>query len=383
MPPTEHAKLSPSAAKRWINCPGSVALEENLPNPPQSEYATEGSLAHRLAEIRVQHEIMNHKYDRRQCNDVIEAINNFYASATVVEGSFDEINENVTKYIEYIKTVLPAKAQIETEKPVILSDYIPDGWGTTDLVITDYDNKTCNLIDFKYGQGVKVSAQRNYQLMIYALGVLSECYVFGDDIDTVTLTIFQPRMDYVDTETWHAEDLKAWGESIVKPAAGVAFTEPTGNLKYFREGDWCTFCKANKAGVCPLAKNYAERAAKLAKEQDVPIDEDVSNLSISKEEIEKILPHKKAIERYLKSLETASIEYLSSGDIIPGVHLSRHSGAEKWADNVDESGVALTNDKGRRMTVKQARKKLSDEDFEKVRPYIIKSPDTLRVTYTN
>ena len=380
MPPIKHGKLSPSAAKRWMNCPGSVALEQALPNPPQSEYATEGSLAHRMAEIKIQHEVMKKPFNKRECEDVKDAINRFYASAKEVKGSFDEIKENTSKYVEWVKSVVPQKGLIETERPMRLQDWVPEGMGTCDLSMIDFENESAHLVDFKYGQ-VRVPAVRNEQLMIYALGLLSDYLVFGDELKTVKLSIFQPRIDYVETDTWKTEDLLEWGNDILKPTASIAYREPTGNLRYFKAGKWCKYCKAAKAGVCPLEKTYAERVAKIAKEQDVPVEENLDDLSIKKEEIEKILPYKHSIERYLNALEEASIDYLAEGEIIPGLKLVKRTSPERWAPNVNESGVSLLDDKGKRMTVKQARKKLSDEDFEKVRPYIVKSPDKLRVAY--
>ena len=66
--PTKHARCSASAAYRWINCPGSVALSDQCPDPGSSSYADEGTVAHSLAELKLRHvlhEITDAQYKKR------------------------------------------------------------------------------------------------------------------------------------------------------------------------------------------------------------------------------------------------------------------------------------------------------------------------------
>ena len=52
MPPSTHAKLSPSAAFRCLNCTPSLKMSEAFPNST-SVYAEEGTTAHELAEKKL------------------------------------------------------------------------------------------------------------------------------------------------------------------------------------------------------------------------------------------------------------------------------------------------------------------------------------------
>ena len=58
-----HAKLSPSASKRWLACPGSIRLGADMPNQ-SSAAAEEGTQAHALAEsILLGNEIIPDDFD--------------------------------------------------------------------------------------------------------------------------------------------------------------------------------------------------------------------------------------------------------------------------------------------------------------------------------
>ncbi len=114
---------------------------------------------------------------------------------------------------------------------------MPDGYGTGDCVIVA--DHLLHIIDFKYGQGILVDAAKNPQMMLYALGALR---LFDSlyDIDTVSMSIFQPRRENVSTWTITVDELLAWAENTLKPKAELAFN---GEGEYI-PGSWCTFCKA-------------------------------------------------------------------------------------------------------------------------------------------
>ncbi|MGN0179799.1 MAG: DUF2800 domain-containing protein, partial [Monoglobaceae bacterium] len=117
------------------------------------------------------------------------------------------------------------------------SKYVPDGFGTGDCVIVADGNLT--VIDFKYGRGVLVEADNNPQMMLYALGAL-ELFDGIYDIDTVTMTIFQPRRENVSSFTMSKSELLEWADTELTEKAKQAY-EGQGE---FHCGEWCQFCKA-------------------------------------------------------------------------------------------------------------------------------------------
>ena len=105
------------------------------------------------------------------------------------------------------------------EQKVDFSEYVPDGYGTADCIIVSDD--TMQIIDFKYGLGVLVDAEQNTQLMCYSIGALN---IFDSlyDIKQVTMHIFQPRRENVQSWTIPVDELKVWAENELKPKAQMA-----------------------------------------------------------------------------------------------------------------------------------------------------------------
>ena len=206
-----HAKLSASGAKKWLNCPGSITLEESIPNK-SSAFSEEGTTAHTLGELKIK--------------KALKLINLRKYNAEVKKLETDADMENYTsQYCDYVLERFNAlnkkgDAVIRIEERLDLSNYIPEGFGTADIIIIG--NGVAEVIDLKYGKGVLVESNENPQLKIYALGVL-DAFDFLYDIEDVSVTVFQPRIDNIDTFTITVEDLLQWGE-LVKLKATEAFS---------------------------------------------------------------------------------------------------------------------------------------------------------------
>lgn len=210
--PQAHALLSASGAHRWLSCPPSARFTENLPEKA-SAYAEEGRLAHAIAELHL----------RKRFGTGLGPVKFKRELAKLQQDPLyqPEMLRHVETYsdlIDRIANAYPQLPYIAMEQQVDFSSYVPEGFGTCDcLVIGGTD---MHVIDFKYGQGVAVSAERNPQMMLYALGALAR-YGMLYDIRQVRLTICQPRKDN-ESDYWiPVEELRAWGESI-QPTAQQA-----------------------------------------------------------------------------------------------------------------------------------------------------------------
>jgi len=238
----KHALLSASSSHRWLNCPPSARLCESYEDKG-SEYAAEGTSAHMLCEYKLKVALGIRAKDPT-------ADLSFYNA---------EMEDCANGYAAYILELVEMAKQ-SCDDPIVLieqrldfSKYVEGGFGTGDcMVIAD---GTLHIVDYKHGQGVLVEAEDNPQMKLYALGAL-EIFDGIYDIDTVSMTIYQPRRDNVSTYTVFKESLYQWAEEILKPTAELAYA---GDGE-FNCGEWCLFCKVKHE-----CRARAERNLELAR----------------------------------------------------------------------------------------------------------------------
>ena len=230
-----HSVLSASGAHRWMACMPSAQLEQQFPNET-SIYAEEGTAAHDLAEHKLKKAL---KMRSRKPTSKYQS---------------DEMDEMTDLYVEYcLELIEKAKEtcsdlQILIEQRLDFSDYVPEGFGTGDLVVVG--SGTLHVVDFKYGRGVVVSAEKNSQMMLYAIGALS-LFDMLYDIKKVSMVIVQPRVDNFSTWEITVEELLKWAEEELKPKALLA---STGGGE-FCAGDHCRFCRAKNQCRARAVKN--------------------------------------------------------------------------------------------------------------------------------
>ena len=226
MPPKAHAILSASSSHRWLNCPPSARLCETYEDKG-SDYAAEGTDAHSLCEYKLRKALGMGAVDPSEhltwYNEEMEDCANGYATY-------------IMELVESAKETC-ADPVVLIEQRVDFSRWVEQGFGTSDAIIIA--DGTLRVIDYKHGLGVLVEADNNPQMMCYALGAL-ELFDAIYDIDSVAMTVYQPRRQNVSTFEMSKDDLYRWAEEVLKPTAELAFAGD-GN---FLCGEWCGFCKA-------------------------------------------------------------------------------------------------------------------------------------------
>ena len=237
--PSTHARFSPSAANRRLHCPPSLMLEEQFQDE-ESAYAAEGTAGHAMAEHLIK------KYLKQRTR---RPVSDYYS---------DELLEAVDEYVAFVQGEIEEARRVckdpvfTVEQRVDASEYVEGCFGTADMVIVT--DSYIHIIDLKLGRGVQVDAERNPQLMIYGLGVLSKAELLYDP-KVVRLTIFQPRLNH--SSTWEIDpaELKQWGEEVLRPTGAMALM----GAGEFAAGNWCRFCKARNQ-----CRARAEEFLKLA-----------------------------------------------------------------------------------------------------------------------
>lgn len=248
--PDVHARLSASGAHRWMACTPSVKLEEQFPDK-ESAYAAEGTLAHTMAETIIRYN--NNEITKRSFSTRMNKIRKEELYGKDMEEYISDYAQNVWEIFNEAKASCP-DAQLLPEQRLDFSEYVPDGFGTGDIVIIADD--MVQVIDLKYGKGVGVSAKENPQLRLYGLGAYLEHSMLYD-IRRVKMTIIQPRLENISTEELSVEELLEWAEKEVRPKAELAMK---GEGEY-QTGEHCRFCKAK--AVCRARSEYNLELSKL------------------------------------------------------------------------------------------------------------------------
>lgn len=306
--PDQHCRLSPSAAYRWMRCTASPEFTKDLPNPP-SEYAKEGTLAHSLAEKKL-------KY--------------FFDGTPIVKDQEypDEMEVYTNEYRDYIadlyfdacQKVDEDEISIWIEKRLDLTDWIERGFGTADFIL--WAGPDLHVVDFKYGQGVKVFAEENEQLKIYGLGALF--LTDSEEVERIHLHIVQPRIGHIDKATYRKRELYNWGWTELTFKA----VEASSGKGEFVAGSHCRFCPA--AGNCPERNRQMKEQIEKARQGDM--------------ELAEILGHCKEWSEWISQIQETSLNRVLEGEEIPGYKAVAGRGkrvisdAEQVAKILEEQG---------------------------------------------
>ena len=308
---TAHALLSASGSKRWLSCTPSAKLEATLPEPKRGsgafDFSQEGTMAHSLAEAKLRHyygQIGIEEYQREE--EIIKATPYYN----------DDFEAHVDSYVLYVRSQIGEGDTPLFEQRVDFSDFVPDGFGTADVVILS--KHAIRVIDLKFGKGVPVSAIDNTQLRLYALGAWCKFREEYPDIREVSYTIHQPRLDSISTDGTSVAKLVDWGNYFVKPKAKKAWS----GAGEFLPGEWCQFCRAK--AQCRARSDYNTELAKLEFKAPPLLDEDEVSLVISKAS---------QLKTWVNDVEEYALNRaVDQGIVPPGYKLSTTKTHRKIAD---------------------------------------------------
>lgn len=219
---TGHALCSPSGAHRWLQCPASVFMQQGMPDEG-STFAAEGTAAHEAAAL---------------------------ALLTGVPAQ----DEDVQSYVSFVEAL---GGDLQIEAPLDISSLTgePGAKGTVDALV--YADGELHVVDLKFGRGVRVDAEHNEQLSLYALAALSAY----PEAKSVRLVIHQPRLNHVSEWVTTPEALREWWSRMQPTAARALQVAKDGQPTPSDFGPAekpCRFCKA-KAVCAPLADKVRAR----------------------------------------------------------------------------------------------------------------------------
>ena len=327
-----HALFAPSAAERWLACPGSIALGKDAPRT-SSEFAAEGTAAHELAS---------------QAFDLGLEAADFIGQTFEADGYSFTVDEDMAAHVQtFLDHVDREPGDHLCEIKVPLSDVlqVADQFGTADRVVLDAENGVLQVHDLKYGRGVQVYAEGNPQLMLYAAGAAVEFEKKGKWTH-FKLAIHQPRLDHYDEHTVTREEMiefiRQARQAVKLAAAAEACGDPEAfEATYLRpSGKACRWCPVN--GSCgAYAKAVAEETA--AEFDDLTLEEsDAPRTAVLMDDARRALALRKVdwVKEWVKAVEAEAHSRAISGVTLPGWKLvTGRAGARKWDDDVAAEGI--------------------------------------------
>jgi len=308
---TAHALLSASGSKRWLSCTPSARLEATLPDqkkaPGAFDFSQEGTMAHSLGELKLRYyygQIQTEEYESE------------YKKIKATSYYNDDFEANVDNYVLYVRSQIGEGDTPLFEQRVDFSDWVPDGFGTADVVILS--KHAIRVIDLKFGKGIPVHAQDNPQLRLYALGAWSKFKEEYPDIKEISYTIHQPRLDSISTDGTTITKLVDWGKYYVAPKAKKAWS----GAGEFLPGEWCQFCKAK--AQCRARSDFNTELAKLEFKKPALLDE---------EEVSEVLVKAQNLRTWVNDVEDYALTRAVEQEIVPpGFKLSTSVTHRKISD---------------------------------------------------
>lgn len=374
----EHARFPFSAAHRWLNCPSSIALSEQLPvGKTESPAARKGTLQHECNE-KALHAFLNFKQHGVEDASWQKTIESDESVGFEVEAAIDTA-ELYTKLIweKVLEQALTGKAYGLEEKWCL--DIENGLWGTCDfwsIGIDDRARRHGKIVDYKNGHYI-VDIENNPQLMGYALSLLKEVRAMGKDLDIVTTAIIQPNADCAVYRECHytPKQLETFEKKIYKAIRVIL----EGVKSKFKTGNWCTFCPA--MAVCEEYKKNLEQKELLPLLKDKTLPEIAK---ISDEVLAKIALHSDELKDFLKAVDMHIIHRHEAGNPIKGCKVVEKEGKRSWVKDEEAAAEVLLNagiiDPWRKklITMTEAKKLLGGKD-EVIAAAIVSGKKTLTI----
>ena len=305
----QHSKVvGGSTAKRVIACPGSVALINKMPPQPSSKYADEGTLLH---------------------NVIADVLDKFLPAQSFIGMKYQDIELTQELIDGKLLPALAALDEIDPDKQmefavetrVGFGDFLPDVFGSTDL-LGRLGTKAL-VIDWKFGDGVLVTAEENPQLLFYAAAAMRtpEVQWVFEGATEIECVIVQPTKG-VSRWVTTPERVKAFEHELAMAVREAQ--KPDANLT---AGDHCRWCAAKP--VCPKMTGAVDRALKTSLQ-----DLDAAQISA-------YLKNADVLEGWITDLRALAFQMLEKGVKLPEHKLVAKRAVRRWT-NEETARAALT-----------------------------------------
>lgn len=343
----DHAALTASGSVRWLNCPPSAQLEKQFPDTT-SEAAREGTLAHEICEIKARQKLFKKGETGYIAKSAATRELNKLRKDPLYFDEMEEFTDDYAEELDIHALEFTERPHIALETRLDLSEWIPGGFGTADCIMVGGDKLL--VADFKFGKGVKVEAEGNTQMRLYALGAWKKFSLIYE-IKRVKMVIIQPRLS-VNPSVWEIplEELISFGEY----AKERALLASRGEGDFSPGEEQCRFCRARQQ--CRARADYNIQMAFGAVGKMPPL--------ITDAEVGEYLEKGEDVAKWLKDLQDYALSACLNGGDIPGYKAVEGRGSRDWTDQ--EAAFKALQDSGIPEAMMYERKALTLAALEKV-----------------
>lgn len=328
-------RRSPSSAHTWTECTAQPhyiqQFADKLP-PNDKDYNREGTVAHSVVEVTFAGNPIPLNTDTKFWDG-------FYRCKA-------EMKKHADGFVAFCRKLQGSKTTEWWSERKVPLFYAPESNGCIDFAAFTPEG---NLIiaDYKYGQGVAVTAEENLQMAIYAVSLIQSELGLWNPYKQVTMAIYQPRVRQGEpSTTWtlsYGELLQFVEERVVAPAKEIDEKK----LKFSPGSKVCQFCPA--AGFCGM-QGYEPnfpftgrmRASDLLDDTPLaPVRKGLPARLMKPEELEqdvltKLVLRKKEITKFLGDVEEYAEALLEAGKPVAGLKLVQGRGGHRSWRNEDE-----------------------------------------------
>lgn len=315
-----HAKLfQASGMSAWAKCSQKPWMELDLPDS-SSAAAEEGTAAHELAAAVLSTE------EFEAADFIGQEFNGYHVSM--------EMANYVDQYVTLVREMAEGNT-IMVEQRVNFQHLAPEGYepgeddlfGTADVIIFIPGKRMLIVMDLKYGQGLKVFADRNEQMSMYAAGAMNYFKpIIGDQVDTIKMVIHQPRLDHIDEYVVSIEELETFEDY-----ARERILEVLHNPKFQPGESQCRWCRAKSSCSARATTSLDMVRAEPVNMLDLDVKpRDTRHLT--PEQLAILWPRIKEVESWCADIKSLCLSTLQNGDELPGLKLVEGRGSRSWAD---------------------------------------------------
>lgn len=320
MTETKHSPFAPSAAHRWLECPGSAWMLKDEPEKT-SEAAESGTEAHAIAA-----DCTLRKVYRVKAGDT-------YAQIPPISA---DLAETLNTHLALVETTIGGddSALVLVEERLDLSGVygIEGHTGTSDLLVLHPADGVLDLIDFKNGFD-PVYARDNYQLVIYALAAIEELSLMCDII-SVRLIISQPNVRKMPSVWTLTIDELAEHQARIRAGAAIAdhclHSAEMPPEEYFRPGErQCKYCVG-----CIHQQRFLQTRLQAELDDETALSTAYSKIAtMTNDRLGEIFPCLEMIENLVSGIRAEIYRRIQAGGAVPGAKLvAGRRGNKAWTD---------------------------------------------------